>query len=101
MPRPAGRCRGCGISIGRSTLPAVPTRRPTGTAMRGRGYVPDITLCSNAKRARETLEGIAGQTDTGRVLFLDRLYSEDAAGYLSLIHENGAADPFSSSGTIR
>ena len=61
----------------------------TGTAMRVCGYVPEITLCSNAKRARETLEGIAGHADTGRVLFLDRLYSEDAAGYLSLIHENG------------
>ena len=61
-----------------------------GTAMRACGYIPDITLCSNAKRARETLEDIAGHTDTGRVLFFDKLYSEDAAGYLSLIHENGA-----------
>ena len=50
--------------------------------------MPDITLCSNALRARETLEGIAGQADTGRVLFFDKLYSEDAAGYLALIHEN-------------
>ena len=62
-----------------------------GTAMRACGYIPDITLCSNAKRARETLEDIAGHTDTGRVLFFDKLYSEDAAGYLSLIHENGAS----------
>lgn len=61
----------------------------TGTAMRACGYIPDITLCSNAKRARETLEGLAGHTDTGRVLFFDKLYSEDAAGYLSLIHHNG------------
>jgi phosphohistidine phosphatase len=60
----------------------------TGTAMRACGYVPDVTLCSNAKRARETLEGIAGHADTGRVLFFDKLYSEDAAGYLSLIQEN-------------
>ena len=57
----------------------------TGAAMRACGYVPDITLCSNARRARETLEGIAGHADTGRVLFFDKLYSEDAAGYLSLI----------------
>jgi len=62
-----------------------------GIAMRAGGYVPDITLCSNAKRARETLEGVAGQADTGRVLFFDKLYSEDAAGYLSLIQQNGAA----------
>jgi phosphohistidine phosphatase len=62
-----------------------------GMAMRAGGYVPDLTLCSNARRARQTLEGIAGHTDTGRVLFSDALYSEDAAGYLSIIRENGAA----------
>lgn len=60
----------------------------TGAEMRNRGYVPDITLCSNALRARETLESIAGQADTGRVVFTDRLYSDDAAGYLALIHQN-------------
>ena len=60
-----------------------------GAAMRAGGHVPDLTLCSNAKRARETLEGIAGHTDTGRVLFFDSLYSEDAAGYLNIIRENG------------
>ncbi len=53
-----------------------------GAVMRVRDFVPDLTLCSNAKRARQTLEGLAGHTDTGRVLFLDALYSEDAAGYL-------------------
>jgi phosphohistidine phosphatase len=63
----------------------------TGVAMRACGYVPDLTLCSNARRARETLEGIAGQTDTGRVAFFDALYSEDAAGYLSIIRGNGGA----------
>jgi phosphohistidine phosphatase len=60
-----------------------------GAAMRSRGYVPDRTLCSNAARARETLEGLAGQTDTGKVLFFDTLYSEDAAGYLHLIRDHG------------
>lgn len=63
----------------------------TGAAMRACGYVPDLTLCSNARRARETLEGIAGHTDTGRVLFFDSLYSEDAAGYLTIIRGNGAS----------
>ncbi len=63
----------------------------TGIAMRARGYVPDITLCSNARRARQTLEGVAGHADTGRVLFFDKLYCDDAAGYLTLIQENGAA----------
>ena len=60
----------------------------TGAAMRSRGYIPDVTLCSNAIRARETLHRLLGHIDTGRVTFLDTLYSEDAAGYLSLIHEN-------------
>ena len=62
-----------------------------GAAMRSRLYVPDRTLCSNAKRAKETLEGLAGQTDTGRVLFFDALYSADAAGYLHLIRDNGGS----------
>ncbi|MER9586048.1 histidine phosphatase family protein [Mesorhizobium sp. M0276] len=62
-----------------------------GAAMRTRFYVPDLTLCSNAKRAKETLEGLAGQTDTGRVLFFDTLYSADATGYLHLIRDNGGS----------
>jgi phosphohistidine phosphatase len=62
-----------------------------GVAMRACGYVPDLTLCSNARRARETLEGIAGHADTGRVVFSEALYSEDAAGYLSIIRSHGAA----------
>ena len=61
-----------------------------GAVMRVRDFVPDLTLCSNARRARQTLEGLAGHTDTGRVVFLDALYSEDAAGYLDLIRANGA-----------
>ena len=62
-----------------------------GTAMRDRGYVPDLTLCSGALRARQTLAGLAGHADTGRVLFLDTLYSEDASGYLDLIRRHGDA----------
>jgi phosphohistidine phosphatase len=62
-----------------------------GAAMRACGYVPDITLCSNAARARETLECIAGHADTGRVLFFDRLYSEDASGYLAIIRQHGSS----------
>jgi phosphohistidine phosphatase len=60
-----------------------------GMAMRARDYVPDLTLCSSAKRARQTLERLAGRTDL--VLFFDTLYSEDAAGYLRLIREKGGA----------
>ena len=60
-----------------------------GDVMRVRAYVPDVTLCSGACRARQTLEGVAGNADTGRVIFLDKLYTEDATGYLELIQENG------------
>ena len=42
--------------------------------------------------SRAQLEGLAGRTDTGRVLFFDTLYSEDAAGYLDIIRKNGGAD---------
>ncbi len=63
-----------------------------GAAMHDRGYVPDMTLCSGATRARETLEGIAGCADTGRVVFCDKLYSEDAAGYLTLVRTIANAD---------
>ncbi|PWJ85945.1 phosphohistidine phosphatase [Pseudaminobacter salicylatoxidans] len=61
----------------------------TGIAMRAQGYVPELTLCSNAVRARQTLEGIASNADTGRVLFFDDLYREDATGYLSIIRKSG------------
>jgi phosphohistidine phosphatase len=62
----------------------------TAMAMRERNYVPDLTLCSNAQRARQTLEAIAQHADTGRVIFLDTLYSEDAAGYLRIIQDNSS-----------
>lgn len=62
-----------------------------GEAMRAHSFVPDLTLCSTAARARQTLEGIAGHADTGRVVFLDALYTQDAAGYLAIIREHGSA----------
>lgn len=62
-----------------------------GMAMHTHGYVPDLTLCSTAVRARQTLEGIAGHADTGRVVFLDTLYSDDATGYLKSIREHGSS----------
>lgn len=59
----------------------------TGMAMRACGYIPDVTLCSNARRARDTLECVAGHADTGRVVFSDALYAADAADYLTAIRE--------------
>ncbi|MBL8578851.1 MAG: histidine phosphatase family protein [Mesorhizobium sp.] len=60
----------------------------TGIEMRLRGYMPDLTLCSTAVRARQTLQEVAGEADTGRIVFNERLYSEDAAFYLDLIRDN-------------
>lgn len=65
--------------------------KATGEAMRACHYVPDLTLCSTALRTRETLEEIAASADTGRVIFLDALYTEDAGTYLDLILQNGSA----------
>ena len=62
-----------------------------GEAMRAHAFVPDLTLCSTAARARQTLEGVAAHADTGRVLFLDALYSEDATGYLAIVRRHGSA----------
>lgn len=56
------------------------------------GYVPHVTLCSGALRARQTLEGVAAMADTGRVHFDDTLYITDAAGYLDIIREHCTAE---------
>lgn len=63
----------------------------TGAAMRACGYTADLILCSAARRARETLDGLFRHAaiDHGRVSFMDALYSEDAAGYLTIVHEYG------------
>jgi phosphohistidine phosphatase len=63
-----------------------------GAKMTELGYVPDLTLCSGALRARQTLEGVAAMADTGRVHFDDTLYITDAAGYLDIIREHCMAD---------
>jgi phosphohistidine phosphatase len=62
-----------------------------GAAMRACGYAPDLVLCSSAKRARETLDGLLRHSaiDHRRVSHLDALYTEDAQGYLTIIHEYG------------
>jgi phosphohistidine phosphatase len=70
--------------------------KAVGTAMRASGLIPDLVLCSTARRARETWECVA---DTiGPIMappaFTDSLYSCDAAGYLSVVRN--AADKLSS-----
>jgi phosphohistidine phosphatase len=66
-----------------------------GKAMRRAGYLPALTICSTALRARETLEAAAGQWGAERpdIVFSDILYSGDAAGYLHVIREAAASAP--------
>lgn len=61
-----------------------------GAAMKAASYIPDLTLCSSAKRARETLDWVARHTGDARIVYTDQLYSTDAAGYVDFIRE--AAD---------
>jgi phosphohistidine phosphatase len=61
-----------------------------GAGMRAREYIPDLVLCSTAKRARETLDWVARHIGSPRAVFSDSLYSTDAAGYVDFIRE--AAD---------
>lgn len=62
-----------------------------GAAMRACGYAPELVLCSSAKRCRDTLDGLLRHSaiDHRRVSHLDALYTEDAHGYLTIIHEYG------------
>ena len=61
-----------------------------GSAMKAASYIPDLTLCSSARRARETLDWVARHTGDARIVYTDQLYSTDAAGYVDFIRE--AAD---------
>ncbi|GAB5506449.1 MAG: histidine phosphatase family protein [Rhizobiaceae bacterium] len=66
--------------------------RSIGAQMAERNLIPDLILCSTARRARDTWAGVAqviGPMED-RVTFLDTLYSTDAAGYLDVAR--GAPD---------
>src|SRR5215471_5613289 len=59
-----------------------------GRWLRGAGLVPDLVLCSTARRARETWQyAQAGLAATPAVSFEDRIYGEDATELLALIRE--------------
>jgi phosphohistidine phosphatase len=63
-----------------------------GRWLRGAGLVPDLVLCSTARRARETWQfAQPGLAATPPVSYEDRIYGEDAAGLLALIREAPAA----------
>ena len=54
---------------------------------------PDLIVCSTARRARETLDGVPPHIkDTVKTVFTDGLYSTDATGYVEVIREAGKAE---------
>jgi phosphohistidine phosphatase len=60
--------------------------RVMGERMAALSLIPDIVLCSTARRARETWLGVAeiiGPMED-QVSFTDALYSQDSAGYLEI-----------------
>jgi phosphohistidine phosphatase len=58
-------------------------------AMQAAGYVPEIVLCSGARRARETWAAASGPLASADIRYLDGLYSSDAGGYLDIIRDAG------------
>jgi phosphohistidine phosphatase len=59
-----------------------------GRWLRDAGLVPDLVLCSTARRARETWQfAQTGLAATPPVSFEHRIYGEDATGLLALIRE--------------
>lgn len=62
------------------------TMAPT---MASGGKLPDIVLCSGARRARQTWAAVARNLPVADVRFLDNLYSSDAGGYLDLVRQAG------------
>jgi phosphohistidine phosphatase len=63
-----------------------------GTAMRANAFIPDLVLCSSARRCRETLDWVARHTGDARTVFSENLYSTDAAGYVEFIRANADGD---------
>jgi len=59
-----------------------------GRWLRDAGLVPDLVLCSTARRARETWQfAQTGLAAAPTVSFEDRIYGEDSRGLLALIRE--------------
>jgi phosphohistidine phosphatase len=63
-----------------------------GVAMGARDFRPDLVICSNARRARQTLDAIADHVELGHVLYTDSLYSTDASGYVDIVREAPLAE---------
>jgi phosphohistidine phosphatase len=60
------------------------------TYMAGRGLAPDLILCSTARRARESLKGIATVLPPGAIAeFTDAIYQATAVELLGLLQSVG------------
>lgn len=53
-----------------------------GKLMKEEEFQPDLVLCSPAVRTKQTLEGIKGHLDVGRVVHADMLYGGSTGDYL-------------------
>lgn len=62
------------------------------SAMLLAGYVPQLVLCSGARRARETWEAASRHLQAEDVHYMEKLYSSDAGGYLEIIRASGNMD---------
>jgi len=62
-----------------------------GAVMAANGQVPDMVLCSGARRARETWVAVSRNLPVADMRFIDDLYSSDASGYLHLVRQAGAS----------
>jgi phosphohistidine phosphatase len=61
-----------------------------GKLLAAQGLIPDLILCSTAKRARETLAGVLPQLSGSlRVDFRDDLYAAGGRDYIGIIAANG------------
>lgn len=68
--------------------------RALGKRMRATNLLPDLILCSTAKRAIETLDGVASTMFDQRpdTHFLAELYNSDATDYLFAVREAPQAE---------
>ncbi|KXF77001.1 hypothetical protein ATN84_13520 [Paramesorhizobium deserti] len=66
--------------------------RNMGSAMAVAGFIPDLAICSTAKRTRETLDNLRlTLTSPFPAADSDALYTANANGYLDAVHDAGDA----------
>jgi phosphohistidine phosphatase len=65
-----------------------------GRAMLASGYLPTRVVCSPARRAVETWQGVAAamRRKPGEALLSDTLYASDAGGYLTILRNNAGTE---------